>query len=182
MPKNSNVAIALLRGINVGGKAIVPMRTLVDCLEELGYDDVRTYIQSGNAVFRSPKKLTAKSAEAITAAVQTACGVDPHVQLLTLAELESVIEGNPFRDGVDDPSRLHVFFLASEPKSPKLEAVETLKAPTERCRLTPRAFYLHAPEGIGRSKLAAALERLLGVPTTARNWRTVEKIREMAGE
>ena len=117
MPKNSNVAIALLRGINVGGKAIVLMRTLVDCLEGLGYDDVRTYIQSGNAVFRSAKKLTAKSAEAIAAAVQKACGVAPHVQLLTLAELESVIEGNPFRDGVDDPSRLHVFFLASEPKS-----------------------------------------------------------------
>jgi len=179
---NSNITIALLRGINVGGKAIVPMKQLVKCLQLLGYEDVRTYIQSGNVAFRSPTKLSVRAAEQISAAVAEVCGVKPGVQLLSAAELNDIIERNPYPEAVDDPSKLHVFFLSAVPASPNVEAMSRLKSPAERYELAPRALYLHAPEGIGRSKLAAAVERLVGVSVTARNWRTIQKLREMASE
>lgn len=180
--KKSETTIALLRGINVGGRAIVPMRELVVCLESLGYENVRTYIQSGNAVFNSQKKLNTRAAEQISAAVFKACDVQPGVQLFSRTELQAIIKANPFPEATEDPSRLHIFFVATKPTSPKLDAIEKLKSPTERFKLTPRAFYLHAPDGVGRSKLAAAVERLLGVPVTARNWRTVETLLAMADE
>jgi len=179
--RNSKTTIVLLRGINVGGRTIVPMRKLVTCLESLGYEDVRTYLQSGNAVVSAPGKPTAAAADQISAAISAVCGVKPGVQLLTPAGFRAIARANPFPDAENDPSRLHVFFLSSAPSAPRIEDLETLRSPTERFRLTRKAFYLHAPDGIGRSKLAAAVERRLGVPATARNWRTVEKLREMAG-
>jgi uncharacterized protein (DUF1697 family) len=158
------------------------MRELVRCLESLGYENVRTYIQSGNAVFDAPARPDAKAGEKISAAVSKACNVKPGVQLYAAADFHAIAQANPFPEATDDPSRLHIFFLAARPTTPKLESIQKLKSPTERFKLTPRAFYLHAPHGIGRSKLAAAVERLLGVPVTARNWRTVEKLLAMASE
>jgi uncharacterized protein (DUF1697 family) len=92
------------------------------------------------------------------------------------------IRKNPFPEAVTDPKALHAGFLASMPEKPNLKALESLKSDSERFRLVGKVFYLHAPEGIGRSKLAANAERLLGAPMTDRNWRTVCKIREMARE
>jgi uncharacterized protein (DUF1697 family) len=168
--------IALLRGINVGGNSKVSMQDLKACFESLGFQNIRTYIQSGNIVFDSPKKLTSRSPAAITTAIEKACGIRPEVLLLTAKDLQAAVDANPFPEAVDDPSRLHLFFLAAAPKSPKHDAIEKLKTSTERYRLIGSIFYLHAPDGIGRSKLAAAVERHLGVPTTARNWRTVQEI------
>ena len=135
-----------------------------------------------NAVFNSPKSLNARSAAAISRAISKRCDVESGVQLFSAREFRSIVEANPFAEATEDPSRLHVFFLGAKPASPRLDALEKLKASTERFQLTPRAFYLHAPEGIGRSKLAAAVERLLGVPVTARNWRTVETLGRMVEE
>lgn len=174
--------IALLRGINVGGTSLLPMKELVALLQDLGCRDVRTYIQSGNAVFTSHEPDAAHLAAAIGAEIKARRGFEPRVLLLTRAELEQAIAANPFPAAESDPQSLHLGFLAAELASPDLAAIEKLRAASERWQLIGRVFYLHAPEGIGRSKLAAASERLLGVPLTDRNWRTVQAVAQMARE
>ena len=94
--------------------------------------------------------------------------------------LEQVIRGNPYPEAEAVPGTLHVNFLASVPPQPNLDGLEKLRAASERFQLAGDALYLHAPDGIGRSKLAAALERLRGVPMTSRNWNTVRKLGDMA--
>lgn len=89
------------------------------------------------------------------------------------------MRGNPFREGEAEPSTLHLGFLDSVPPRPDRAALKALATETERFALKGRVFYLHAPDGIGRSKLAAAAERKIGVPMTMRNWRTVGKLREL---
>lgn len=174
--------IALFRGINVGGTGSLPMKELAALLQDLGCREVRTYIQSGNAVFASPEPDAARLAAAIGAEVKARRGFEPKVLLLSRAEFEQAAATNPFPEGESDPQTLHLGFLTAEPASPNLEAIEKLRAPSERWQLIGRVFYLHAPEGVGRSKLAAASERLLGVPLTDRNWRTVCKLRELAAD
>ncbi len=171
--------IALFRGINVGGNNLLPMKSLVALLEKLGYEDVATYIQSGNAVFRSSEK--AKDIEnAISAAIAKAYGFAPRVLLLTSQELQKVTVANPFPNAESNYKSLHVFFLASTPKRPNLAEIGALKSKSESFVLTPRAFHLHAPDGVGNSKLAARVEKCLGVDATARNWRTVTRVSELA--
>ena len=172
--------IALFRGINVGGRHILPMKELVALLEDLGCRNVKTYIQSGNAVFESKVNNTSQLSKKIIAEIKKSRGFEPHVLLLRLEEMEKAITNNPFSEGEKDSKALHVGFLTSTPKTPDLEALEGLKANREQFKLMDNIFYLYAPEGIGRSKLAASTEKLLGVPLTDRNWGTVRKIMEMA--
>lgn len=172
--------IALFRGINVGGNHILPMKDLRALLEKLGCEDVKTYIQSGNVVFTHSLDNAAPLATLIGKAVSDAHGFEPKVLLLTIAEFSDIVEMNPFPNAVENPKALSVFFLASEPVSAALDAMNDLKADTESFSLLGRAFFLHAPDGFGRSRLAAKVERLLGVSATARNWRTVTKILELA--
>jgi uncharacterized protein (DUF1697 family) len=172
--------IALFRGINVGGRHILPMKELVALLEDLGCRNVKTYIQSGNAVFESKVNNTSQLSKKISAEIKQRHGFEPHVLLLRLEEMEKAITNNPFPDGEKDPKALHIGFLISTPKTPDLKALESLKADREQFKLMDNIFYLYAPEGIGRSKLAASTEKLLGVPLTDRNWGTVRKIMEMA--
>jgi uncharacterized protein (DUF1697 family) len=102
------------------------------------------------------------------------------VLVLTRAELEEAAAGNPFSDATENPNTVHVFFLAEAPRNPALKECEAVRARTERFALRGRIFYLHAPDGFGTSKLAARAERLLGVAATARNWRTVATLLNMA--
>ena len=118
--------VALLRGINVGGHNKLPMQDLRDILAALGCKDIKTYIQSGNAVFRSD-------------------------------DYQSILSANPFPDAVDNPKSLHVSFLSENPAEPDLTALDALKSSTENYALLENAFYLYAPDGIGRSKLATAI-------------------------
>ena len=172
--------IALFRGINVGGRGTLPMKELVLILEGLGCQNIQTYIQSGNAVFESVTSDTARLAKSISAEVEKRRGFAPHILLLKLEQLKKAIANNPFPEGEKDPKTLHVGFLASVPKQPDLKKLESIRVETERFQLIDSIFYLHAPDGIGRSKLAANSERLLGVPMTDRNWNTVRKLLEMA--
>ena len=172
--------LALFRALNVGGRNILPMRELVALLEELGARSVRTYIQSGNAVFTTGGANPARLAGRIAAAVARRRGFTPHVQLLRLADLERAIRANPFPEAVAEPQTLHLGFLAAAPAKPDLPALEALRRPSERYRLAGRVFYLHAPEGVARSRLAAGAERVLGVALTDRNWRTVCALRDLA--
>jgi uncharacterized protein (DUF1697 family) len=174
------IYIALFRGINVGGKNTLPMKELVSLLEDLGTRNAKTYIQSGNAVFVSPERDALRLSNKIRSEIKKRRGFEPHVLLLELEDIERAMRNNPFPEAASDPKALHAGFLASIPEKPNLKALESLKSASERFQLIDKVFYLHAPEGIGRSKLAANVERLLGVPMTDRNWRTVCSIWEMA--
>jgi uncharacterized protein (DUF1697 family) len=171
--------IALFRGINVGGRHRLPMKELVSLLEDLGCRNARTYIQSGNAVFECGERESARLAERISAEVRKRLGFEPSVLLMGIGEFEKAMRQNPFREAETDPKSLHVSFLAATPKQPDMERLDALRKDSERFRLIGRVFYLHAPEGVGRSKLAAAAERCLGVQMTDRNWRTLCRIREL---
>jgi uncharacterized protein (DUF1697 family) len=172
--------IALFRGINVGGSHLLPMRDLTLVLEKNGCVDVQTYIQSGNVIFRSAMSDASRLAQQLAGAVFRSHGFEPRVLVLTRTELEGAVAGNPFREAEETPKSLHLFFLVDRPKRPDLKSLEALLAKTERFALKGRVFYLHTPDGFGISKLAQRAERLLGVEATARNWRTVRTLLEMA--
>ena len=174
------VHIALFRGINVGGHNKLPMSELVALLESLGCAAVKTYIQSGNVVFDHVTTNNSNLSQAISSAIQKQNGFSPHILLLTVSELQQAVTHNPFPDATAEPKTLHLWFLANEPNEPDLDKIEKIKAASESFVLAGRVFYLHAPEGIGHSKLAAHVEKLLGVPATARNWRTVTKILDLS--
>jgi len=170
--------VALFRGINVGGKHILPMQDLREIFTALGCENVRTYIQSGNAVFSSDAKADEVSAR-LREEIGKLFGFEPQVLVLTAERLQKIAAGNPYADIETEPKFLHVCFLTDDPIEPDLEALDGLRAGSESFRLDDGALYLHAPDGIGRSKLAAKVDRYLGVTTTGRNWRTVTKLIEM---
>lgn len=172
--------IAFFRGINVGGRNVLPMRELAALLGDIGARDVKTYIQSGNAVFLSEETDASFLSEVICAEIGKRHGFTPRVLLMESERLESAVSSNPFPDAESEPRSLHLFFLASTPESPDLGALESARSGSERFALRDRVFYLHAPDGVGRSKLAANVERVLGAPVTARNWRTVRKVMELS--
>ena len=173
------VYVALLRGINVGGNHSLPMQALRNLLARVGCEDVQTYVQSGNAVFRSSQDAGALSS-GISSAVNEQFGFSPNVCLLTIEEYRSIVAANPYPEAEDTPKYLHVCFLIGTADSPDLDTLESLRSSTERYELLVNAFYLHAPDGIGRSKLAAKVDICLGVETTGRNWRTVTKLSALA--
>lgn len=172
--------VALFRGLNVGGNNVLPMKDLLTVLDDVGARNVETYIQSGNAVFQSEEEDTSLLSDKIRAAIEESHGFDPRVLLLEPEAVEKAVVSNPFPETESEPKTLHAYFLASIPEHLDLYALERIKGDRERFVLADGVFYLHAPEGVGRSKLAANAERLLGVPVTARNWRTVRKVLEMA--
>jgi uncharacterized protein (DUF1697 family) len=177
-----NTYIALFRGINVGGNNSLPMKDLIAILEGTGARKIQTYIQSGNAVFKSSEKNPSQFSKKLAAEIKKSHGFEPYIHIIEFEALIKAIAENPYPEAETDPSSLHLGFLVSKPRSPNLEKLSSLKKENERFHLSDGVFYLHAPEGVGRSKLAASSEKLIGVPMTDRNWRTVCKIRELAGE
>jgi uncharacterized protein (DUF1697 family) len=173
--------VALLRGINVGGKNILPMEELRELLAKLGCEDVATYIQSGNAVFRY-KGNAAELPDLIATAVDSCFGFKPSVMVLTASEFDAVAKASPFAAEASEPKFLHVWFVREPTRSANTMRMRELESGGEKFLLTDSAVYLYAPDGIGRSKLAGGMEKCLGVPATARNWRTVGKIGEMLSE
>lgn len=172
--------IALFRGINVGGNNMLSMKDLAALLEKLDAHNVKTYIQSGNVVFQHESERAAELSSRISAAIKESHGFEPRVLLLDLVEMENAVASNPFSEAEVEPKTLHLFFLADPPQNPDLKTLDTIKQDNEQFKLIDKVFYLHAPDGIGRSKLAERAEKALGVAATARNWRTVCKIMAMA--
>ena len=172
-----NTYIALFRGINVGGKHILPMKNLVKILESLDCKNIKTYIQSGNVVFQIERTKSDNIAEEIGKNILKQFGFEPKVLLLDSGEFQEAVKNNPFE--TNDGKTLHFFFLSTPSEHPSLKKMAELKSATEEFQLTKKVFYLFAPEGIGRSKLAAKAEQLLGVPVTARNWNTISKLSSM---
>jgi uncharacterized protein (DUF1697 family) len=176
----TNVYIALIRGINVGGSHLLPMKDVKLLFEQHGCAEVQTYIQSGNVVFRSTDANAGRLARRVTAAVAKARGFEPRLLVLTRHELERAAAGNPFPEADDNPASVHLFFLAEPAKDADVKSMHAVKTATERFVLKGRVLYLHTPDGVGSSKLAARAERLLGVAATARNWRTVTTLLELS--
>ena len=184
--------IALLRGINLGGRNKVAMADLRVLVSELGHTDVSTYIQSGNVLFSAPPDAEAGAlALAMTEAIAVKLGVTAPVIVLTRNELAEVVAANPF-PGEPDHRRVHAVVL-SEPPGPGLTArlgaavaQSAARGFRDDVRGIGRTVYLHTPEGYGNSELAAALLRIVSSPTagttgTARNWATVTKLLALCG-
>lgn len=174
--------ITLLRGINVSGKNKLLMKELVQSLEKSGLRDVKTYIQSGNIVFKHPKASLIKLTHKITDVIEESHGYRLAVITLSCDALKTAMQQNPFPEAEDEPSKLHIYFLDTPPVAPDIGKLNDLKTSTEKFELRNGLFYLHTPDGMGRSKLAAQAEKALGVSATARNWRSATKILEMAIE
>jgi uncharacterized protein (DUF1697 family) len=177
--------VALLRGINVGGRNKVAMADLRQLAESLGHADVVTYIQSGNLIFSSPAADTGALADALEREIAQRLGVKPAVVVLSRAELARAVAGNPYPDEADG-RRVHAVFRRDDPGP---EAIKAVAAIQQKCRdagsadeavFAGRTLYLHTPDGFGRSDLAARLSRS-GSPAagTARNWATVTKLMAM---
>lgn len=156
------------------------MSELRAIFDELGLKDAETHIQSGNVVFSSPAKNRSGLEKRITKAIEERHEFAPQVMILSGAELNEAVKKNPFPEGETDPGALHLFFLGGPAGSADLDGLESKRSKRERFEIRGKVFYLHAPDGIGRSKLAASVERLLGVPVTARNWNTVTRLVGMA--
>lgn len=171
--------IALFRGINVGGHHKLPMKELAANLQEISLQDPRTVIQSGNVTFRCTGRSATELAHSIEDAVERAHGFRPPVLVFDEIGFRARLEANPFREAIDVPKSLHLFFCEEVPPDPDLAAIEERRADKERYKLDGDVFYLHAPGGIGRSKLVASVERLLGVAATARNWNTLQRLISM---
>lgn len=173
--------VALLRGINVGGRTKVGMADLRRLFADVGHDDVQTYLQSGNVVFRSSHQ-AAQVAETIERRIAEDLGVTTTILLRTAANLAKVVTANPFLDQESDPTKLHVTFLAEAPDSERAAGLDPASGAPDALVLTGREVYLHCPNGYGRTKLNNAfLERRLGVAATTRNWKTVTALRDLAG-
>ena len=167
--------IGLLRGVNVGGHAKLPMTKLREIIESLGHTEVQTLIQSGNIVFSSPRKVTPGSIES---ALERELGLTVPVLLRTPAELQRILAGNPFPGA--DPASLHVGFMSGKPPAAAIRELDTARFAPEEVAVRGLELYFHLPNGMGKAKLPPYIDRRLGVPTTVRNWRTVTKLLEIA--
>jgi uncharacterized protein (DUF1697 family) len=170
--------VALLRGINVGGKNILPMKELARIFANAGCENVRTYIQSGNVVFDAP---TAAAISAkVTASIEKRFGFQVPVVVRTSAELRKTIASNPFLKTGIDPKWLHVYFLADTPKTVAISSLDPARSSPDVFHVHGSEIYLHLPNGMARTKLTNAyFDSKLSTVCTARNWATVLKLSEM---
>ncbi|MGW5342107.1 DUF1697 domain-containing protein [Streptomyces sp. HUAS TT3] len=173
---------ALLRGINVGGKKKVPMAELREVLEGLGYEDVRTYLQSGNAVFGGRDAAPEVLAAEIERGVEERFGFSVACLVVDGPYLESVVEGCPYPASELEGKQLHATFLSAQPDEGRFAAIDREAFLPEEFSVGEKVVYLYAPEGLGRSRLAEAVFRpavFKGIDATTRNWNTVVKLVEM---
>ena len=176
--------VSLLRGINVSGQKLIKMDQLRELYESLGFDHVRSYIQSGNVIFTCPEENGNKVIQRISSAIEEKFGYEVTVFLRTSEELQRILENSPFLEKRDlDPKKFHVMFLAEPPEQIIWEESEAAKSGEEDVASIGREFYIYLPAGAARTKLTNMLfERKLKMPATARNWRTVTILAEMAQE
>ena len=171
--------VALLRGVNVGGRNRLPMKDLSRIFTSAGCEAVKTYIQSGNVVFKADINSERQFVDVIRDAIETEFGFSPETHLLSADALERAIESNPYPLAESEPTSLHLFFLKRSPQSARVTITNDLLSESETFEVVDRCLYLHAPDGIARSKFAKSIDKTLNVNSTARNWRTVSKLAEL---
>ena len=175
------IYIALLRGINVSGQKKIKMADLRTYLGDAGLQDVQTYIQSGNIVFKSENADKAELAQKISDEIKEAYGFDVPVLVLTADYLQSAIEQNTYFKAGKDISKLYVTFLAEKPSEEKIATLEAVDYSPEEFILHETHLDFYFPNGYGRSKLNNNFfERKLKVSATTRNWKTINKLLDMA--
>jgi uncharacterized protein (DUF1697 family) len=181
MPSSSTSRhVALLRGINVGGKNKLPMADLARIFTEAGGSDVRTFIQSGNVVFAASPKLAGRIAAIVSREITGSFGLRVPIVLRGADELREAVARNPFLKKGIDPDWLHVGFLAEAPDKAHAASLDPERSPGDSFVLRGREIYLHVPNGMARTKLTNAwLDSKLATTSTFRNWRTVLKLLEM---
>jgi len=165
--------IIFLRGINVGGRNLLPMKALVALLEKKGFKDVKTYIQSGNIILRNESRPETD----VSSLIESEFKFKPETLTLEKSELDTAIKLNPY--SATENKLIH-FWFCKKPPHPDIGKLKAFALESEAYQLIQNVFYLHAPNGIGRSKLAAKVETCLGVPTTTRNLNTVLKVQKIA--
>jgi uncharacterized protein (DUF1697 family) len=164
--------IILLRGVNVGGNKLLPMKELRQYLQTRGFECVETYIQSGNIVLKSDKRPD----DDLGILIHSEFGFTPEMVTLSEIEFNTAVSNNPYKEY--EGKFVHFYFCT---ETPKLDSnkLETLAHESERYALVGNVFYLHAPNGIGRSKMVAKMEACLGVSATGRNLNTINKLNWM---
>lgn len=174
--------IALMRGINVGGKNKLPMKELAALFEEAGCEDVRTYIQSGNVVFKASAKLAEKLAVTIHKQIEARFKLSVPVVTRSAEELAAAAKNNPFLKNGADEDEVALMFLADEPAAAAVKALDPHRSPPDEYVVKGRDIYLRLPNGFAETKLTNAyFDSKLKTVSTARNWRTVLKLLELAG-
>ena len=172
--------IALLRGINVGGKNKLPMRDLAEIFSEAACDNARTYIQSGNVVFHAAPATAERVSAVVSRALGDRFGIMVPIVLRTAAELAEAAAANPFLKSVTDTEALHVAFLADRPDRRNVASLDSARSPGDSFVVRGRDIYLHLPNGVARTKLTNAyFDSTLATTSTIRNWRTVQVLLEM---
>ena len=171
--------IVLFRGINVGGNKKVKMETLRNALVKAGFEGVQTYVQSGNVVLRS-NKTARQIAEKISGIFSETFGFESRVSIRAIDEWNCMIAKNPYPQAEENPKSLHAVIIDDDPTDTALDNFASKASETESFTLRNRVLYLYTPDGFGTSKLALALDKALKVPLTARNWRTVLALQELA--
>jgi uncharacterized protein (DUF1697 family) len=169
--------VALLRGINVGGKNILPMKALALMFEEAGCADVQTLIQSGNVVFAASPSAAKKATAAVASAIVERFGFRAPMTLRSAPDLAKIAADNPFLRAKADPDKLHVAFLAAFPKPARIALLDPKRSPGDDLIVQRSEIYLHLPNGAGRTRLTNDyFDRTLETTSTVRNWRTVLKL------
>ena len=176
--------VSILRGINVSGHNLIPMDALREMYKNLGFGNITTYVQSGNVVFTSMSTDPEKLEKEITLQLKNDFGFDVPVIVLTINKLQQIIDGNPFsKDSSKEQAFLHVTFLSSKPDMQPVKAIEEKKLKGEEIAVAEHAVYLYCPNGYGNTKLSNTfLETKLKVGATTRNWKTTNKLLEIAIE
>lgn len=181
-----NTYIALLRGINVSGQRMIAMKDLKALLIKAGYENVMTYIQSGNIVFKSSETNKKTLAKDIGDIIEKHYNFAVPILVLTAEEVEKIIKKNPYNDGKKDATKLHVTFLDSMPEKKLLETTRDEKFQSDEFHIDNTIIYLYCPDGYGMTKFSTMFfERKLAVTATTRNWKTLlelEKLATMKGE
>ncbi|GHB76413.1 hypothetical protein GCM10008107_27400 [Psychrosphaera saromensis] len=168
--------VILLRGINVGGNNLLPMKTLVPLLIASGYQDISTYIQTGNIVLTSNSDSSPE--QDIKALITEQFGFTPNIFVIAASEFSESVANNPYQDF--EGKFVH-FYFCQQAVELQMDNLTKWLSSTETYQVNNNVFYLHAPDGIGRSKLVANIESCLGQPATGRNLNTVNKITTMIG-
>ncbi len=181
--KSKNVTyISMLRGINVGGQKKIRMEELRGLYKSLGLTSVRSYVQSGNVIFSSTEPDAGKLAGEIKAAIESNFGYAVDVFLRDAADFRRIVENNPFLNGRnEDPTKLHVTFLYRKPSAESTASLATPANIADEFYPGEMEIFVFCPNGYGRSKIANSFfERKLKIPTTTRNWKTVNTLLEIA--
>lgn len=174
------MAVYLLLFRGVGGKTQLPTAPLRAALTELGYENVGTYINSGNA-YLATSQPRAEVLRLVAAACKEQFGFDKDIYVVSLPEWRKLVENNPFPEAAGKtPHFVHAAVLAHEPAARDVELVRSFAEPGEQFEVIGKVAYLHTPFGFGTSKLAERFDKKIGVPNTARNWNSVLKLLERA--